>query len=303
MSGFPPKPGTAAYRVLAHLETILPRRPRATAGMVAGELRGLTPSQVRDALEAAHDAGYVNREHEVGLTGRGPVFYELVRRTTGELVVGGGSPDRDTRPFGAPGAEAAAEDGPWLTSAGDPAHEPRGVIEPVVNPNPETVAAESPQPPAPVLPRHDPAAALSKVVAIHSRADGGFTADLERTPQLSDWLRATRGLPVAERDEPETVVPPAGGVVVNHNLGFEPGPTVQQLAAPAPAAEPVIPSGVQLDFAPGPDQFAVALASDGRLFCWRGTVPFVWSKEEARVLVQHLNRMDLDVLLEPEAGE
>ena len=283
MSGFPPKPGTAAYRVLAHLETILPRRPRATAGMVAGELRGLTPSQVRDALEAAHEAGYVNREAEISVGGRGPVFYELVRRTTGELAVGGGSPDRD-----------------FITGSGDPAHEPRGVIEPVVNPNPETVAAESPQPPAPVLPRHDP---ISKVVAIHPRADGGFTAELERTPQLSDWLRATRGLPVANRDEPETVVLPAGGVVVNHNLGFEPGPTVQQIVASAVAAEPVIPSSVQLDFAPGPDQFAVALASDGRLFCWRGTVPFVWSREEARVLVQHLNRMDLDVLLEPEAGE
>ena len=294
MSGFPPKPGTAAYRVLAHLETILPRRPRVTAGMVAGELRGLTPSLVRDALEAAHDAGYVNREHEVGLTGRGPVFYELVRRTTGELAVGGGSPDRDTRPFGAPGAEAAAEDGAWLTSAGDPAHEPRGVIEPVVNPNPETVAAESPQPPAPVLPRHDPAAAISKVVAIHPRADGGFVAELERTPQLSDWLRATRGLPVAERDEPEVHVPP-------------PFPAQVFVAAAEPAeslpSEPVIPSSVQLDFASGPDQFAVALASDGRLFCWRGTVPYVWSRDEARVLVQHLNRMDLDVLLEPEAGE
>lgn len=292
MSGFPPKPGTAAYRVLAHLETILPRRPRATAGMVAGELRGLTPSQVRDALEAAHEAGYVNREAEVGISGRGPVFYELVRRTTGELALGGGSPDRDTRPFGAPGAEAAAEDGAWLTSAGDPAHEPRGVIEPVVNPNPETVAAESPQPAAPVLTGHEPAAAISKVVAIHPRADGGFTAELERTPQLSDWLRATRGLPVAERDEPEVHVPP-------------PFPEQVFVAAAEPAeslpSEPVIPSGVQLEFAPGPDQFAVALASDGRLFCWRGTVPFVWSKEEARVLVQHLNRMDLDVLLEPEA--
>lgn len=275
MSGFPPKPGTAAYRVLAHLETIMPRRPRATAGMVAGELRGLTPTQVRDALEAAHEAGYVNREAEVGISGRGPVFYELVRRTTGELAVGGGSPDRD-----------------FITGSGDPAHEPRGVIEPVVNPNPETVAAESPQPPASVLPRHDPAAALSKVVAIHPRADGGFTAELERTPQLSDWLRATRGLPVAERNDPEVHVPP-------------PFPEQVFVAAAEPAeslpSEPVIPSSVQLDFAPGPDQFAVALASDGRLFCWRGTVPFVWSKEEARVLVQHLNRMDLDVLLEPEA--
>lgn len=276
MSGFPPKPGTAAYRVLAHLETILPRRPRATAGMVAGELRGLTPSQVRDALEAAHEAGYVNREAEISVGGRGPVFYELVRRTTGELAVGGASPDRDL-----------------VAGSGDPAHDPRGVIEPVVDPNP---------PPAPpTLEAHEPATALSKVVAIHPRADGGFSADLERTPQLSDWLRATRGLPVAERDEPETVVLPAGGVVVNHNLGFEPGPTVQQIVASAVASEPVITPGVQLDFAPGPDQFAVALASDGRLFCWRGTVPFVWSKEEARVLVQHLNRMDLDVLLEPEA--
>lgn len=290
MSGFPPKPGTAAYRVLAHLETILPRRPRATAGMVAGELRGLTPSQVRDALEAAHAAGYVNREAEVGISGRGPVFYELVRRTTGELAVGGGSLDHDTRPFGAPGAEAAAEDGAWLASAGDPAHEPRGVIEPVVDPHPValTAAAAAPQP--------------AKVVSIKPMQYSP-EADLERTPQLSDWLRATRGLPAAERDEPDAVVLPAGGVVVNHNLGFEPGPTVQQIVASAVAAEPVIPSGVQLDFAPGPDQFAVALASDGRLFCWRGTVPFVWSKEEARVLVQHLNRMDLDVLLEPEAGE
>ncbi len=260
MSGFPPKPGTAAYRVLAHLETILPRRPRATAGMVAGELRGLTPSQVRDALEAAHEAGYVNREAVIGISGRGPVFYELVRRTNGELAVGGGSPDRDQ-----------------VTGSGDPVHEPRGVIEPVVDPNP---------PPAPpILEAHEPAAALSKVVAIHPRADGGFSADLERTPQLSDWLRATRGLPVADRDEPDTLVLPAVA------------------AAASPGPEAVISPGVQLDFSPGPDQFAVALASDGRLFCWRGTVPFVWSKEEARVLVQHLNRMDLDVLLEPEADE
>lgn len=272
MSGFPPKPGTAAYRVLAHLETILPRRPRATAGMVAGELRGLRPSQVRDALEAAHEAGYVNREAEIGISGRGPVFYELVRRTTGELAVGGGSPDRDQ-----------------VTGAGDPAHEPRGVIEPVVDPNPP-----------PILEAHDPAAQIGKVVSISQRREGA-EVEIERFPQLNDWLRATRGLPVAERDEPETVVLPAGGVVVNHNLGFEPGPTVQQIVASAVASEPVITPGVQLDFAPGPDQFAVALASDGRLFCWRGTVPFVWSKEEARVLVQHLNRMDLDVLLEPEA--
>lgn len=264
MSGFPPKPGTAAYRVLAHMELMHPRRPRATAGMIAGELRGLTPTQVRDALEAAHDAGYVKREHEVGLTGRGPVFYELVRDTSGALAGDGTEPDRPLS----------------------------GVIEPVVNPNPETVAAESPQPAAPVLTGHDPAAALSKVVAIHPRADGGFTAELERTPQLSDWLRATRGLPVAERNDPEVHVPP-------------PFPEQVFVAAAEPAeslpSEPVIPSSVQLDFAPGPDQFAVALASDGRLFCWRGTVPFVWSKEEARVLVQHLNRMDLDVLLEPEA--
>lgn len=275
MSGFPPKPGTAAYRVLAHLETILPRRPRATASMIAGELRGLTPQQVRDALEAAHEAGYVNREAEISIGGRGPVFYELVRGTTGDLAVGGASPARD-----------------HVTGSGDPAHEPRGVIEPVVDPNP---------PPAPpILEEHEPAAAISKVVAIHPRADGGFSAEIERTPQLSDWLRATRGLPVAERDEPETVVLRAGGGLVDHNLDFQPGP-VQQLTAQAPPAEPVIPPGVQLDFASGQDQFAVALASDGRLFCWRGSVPFVWSREEARVLVEHLNRMDLDVLLEPEA--
>ncbi|HPM24814.1 MAG TPA: hypothetical protein PLP66_12975 [Phycisphaerae bacterium] len=143
MNTFPPKPGTVAYRVLAHLETILPRRPRATVGMIAGELRGLTPSQVRDALEAAHDAGYVNRDHQIGTGGRGPVFYELVRRTTGELVVGGGSPDRDASPFGAPGAEAASDDGAWLTSSGDPADEPRGVIEPVVDPHPPVARLRS----------------------------------------------------------------------------------------------------------------------------------------------------------------
>lgn len=81
-----------AYRVLAYLETLLPGRPRGTAGMVAGELRGVTALQVRDALEAAHEAGYVNREAEFGPGGRGPVFYELVRTTTGALAVGGGEP-------------------------------------------------------------------------------------------------------------------------------------------------------------------------------------------------------------------
>lgn len=269
MSGFPPKPGTAVYRVLAHLETILPRRPRATAGMIAGELRGLTPMQVRDALEAAHEAGYVNREAEISVGGRGPVFYELVRGTSGELAIGGASPDRD-----------------YVTGSGDPAHEPRGVIEPVVDPHPValTAAAAAPEP--------------AKVVSIKPMQYSP-EADLERTPQLSDWLRATRGLPVAERDEPETVGLPAGGVLLDHKLSFDPGPVA---AAASPGPEAVFPPGVQLDFAPGPDQFAVALASDGRLFCWRGTVPLVFTKEEARVLVQHLNRMDLDVLLDLEAG-
>ncbi len=89
MNTFPPKPGTVAYLVIAFLEAKLPARPRATVGAIAGELRGVTPSQVRDALEAAHTAGYVNREYEAGPGGRGPVFYELVRNTLGELAVGG----------------------------------------------------------------------------------------------------------------------------------------------------------------------------------------------------------------------
>lgn len=291
MSTFPPKPGTVAYRVLAHLETILPKRPRATAGMIAGELRGVSAIQVRDALEAAHEAGYVNREAERTVLGRGPVFYELVRNTTGELAVGGAG----LRTYSVP-PPARREEESMLTGTGA-APPAGGIIEPVVDPNPEKAAAESPQPPAPVLPGHEPAAALSKVVAIHSRADGGFTAELERTPQLSDWLRATRGLSVAERDEPEVHVPLRGDVV---DASFEPGPTLQQLAALPP--EPIIPPGVQLDFTAGPDQFAVALASDGRLVCWRGSVPFIFSKDEARVLVQHLNRIDIDALLDLEGG-
>lgn len=258
MSGFPPKPGTAAYRVLAYLETILPRRPRATAGMVAGELRGLTPVQVRDALEAAHAAGYVNREAEVSVGARGPVFYELVRNTAGDFAVGGAG----LRTYSVP-PPALREEQMMLT--GTAATAPSGgVIEPVVEPIPEPPATDTAAP-----------------------------IESEPTPQLSDWLRATRGLPVAERDDPEVHVPP-------------PFPAQVFVAAAGPAAslppEPVIPSSVQLDFAPGPDQFAVALASDGRLFCWRGSVPFVFTRAESRVLVQHLNLMDLDVLLDLEGG-
>lgn len=258
MSEFPPKPGTAAYRVLAHLETILPRRPRATAGMIAGELRGLTPSQVRDALEAAHAAGYVNREAEFGAFGRGPVFYELVRRTSGELALGGGSSDRD-----------------GVTGSGDAAHEPRGVIEPVVDPHPEA---------APILERHPGAFTsqpLSKVVAIRPTSDGA-DVEIERTPELADWLAATRGGADLEREVAVSVA----------------ADRVRTAAEPAPA--PAVT--VALDFAaPGCDQFAVALASDGRLHCWRGVVPYVFSKAEARALVDYLNRIDLEPILEGEA--
>jgi hypothetical protein len=281
MSGFPPKPGTAAYRVLAYLETILPRRPRATAGMVAGELRGLTPVQVRDALEAAHAAGYVNREAEVSVGARGPVFYELVRNTAGDFAVGGAG----LRTYSVP-PPALREEQMMLT--GTAATAPSGgVIEPVVEPIPEPPATDTA---API--ESEPTARSAKVVSIERRMGNG-EVELEPTPQLSDWLRATRGVPVAERDDPEVHVPP-------------PFPAQVFVAAAGPAAslppEPVIPSSVQLDFAPGPDQFAVALASDGRLFCWRGSVPFVFTRAESRVLVQHLNLMDLDVLLDLEGG-
>lgn len=291
MNTFPPKPGTVAYRVLAHLEAILPRRPRATVGMIAGELRGLTPSQVRDALEAAHDAGYVNRDHQIGTGGRGPVFYELVRRTTGELVVGGGSPDRDASPFGAPGAEAASDDGAWLTSSGDPADEPRGVIEPVVDPHPPVVEA-------PILSEHAtaPPAALAQVVNIR-RVAPAEAVDVD-LPPLGDWLRAAHGVPlerggaaapgaVAADPDPREVPHTVSGLLLEHRLEFDPGP----IAAPTPEVT------VALDFAPGPDQFAVALSSDGRLHCWRGVVPYVFSRLEVQQLVDYLNRVDLDDLL------
>lgn len=264
MSSFPPRPGTVAYRVLAHLETLLPRRPRATAGMLAGELRGLTPQQVRDALEAAHEAGYVNREAEIGASGRGPVFYELVRNTQGELAVGGADP---RAPAASPAAAETADD-VFLTGTGAPAH-PGGVIEPVVPADPLDPAVPDG---APVLERHADAFSskpISKVVQIRPTGDG-FEVEVERTPELADWLRSTAApVPLSE--------------------------------PPAPDAEPVAalpPVTASLDFAPGSDQFAVALASDGRLHCWRGVVPYVFSREEARALVDYLNRIDLAPLLE-----
>lgn len=235
-ANFPPKPGTVAFRVLAHLEAILPRRPRATAGMIAGELQGVTPLQVRDALEEAHAAGFVSREAEVGPTGRGPVFYELVRTTTGAPATGGSGNARDQL---------------------------RGVIDPVVDPNPAG---------APLLEGHAGAEPIGKVVSIRQRADGGADVDIERMPELSAWLQST--LP---SDRPS------------------PGP-VEVLPDPPPATV-----SVSLDFANGPDQFAVALVSDGRLHCWRGVVPYVFSRAEARALVDYLNRIDLEPILEGEA--
>lgn len=271
MNTFPPKPGTVAYRVLAHLETILPRRPRATVGMIAGELRGLTPSQVRDALEAAHDAGYVNRDHQIGTGGRGPVFYELVRRTTGELALSA-----------ARAVEQPDPDFDEIQGSGT-AVSPSGVIEPVVDPHP-------PEPDGPVLSEHATAGApLSRVVSIR-RTPQSLEVELERTPELSDWLRAAHGVPLARGGaaapgavaaEPEAaeVAFPAGGVMIGH----------------VPETPPDV--SVALDFAPGPDQFAVALSSDGRLHCWRGCVPYVFSRLEVRRLVDYLNRVDLDDLL------
>ena len=241
MNTFPPKPGTVAYRVLAHLETILPRRPRATVGMIAGELRGLTPSQVRDACEAAHQAGYLTRSFEDSGIGRGPVFYELVRGTTGTPAVSA-----------ARGVDDADESEPEPAAG--------GVIEPVVDPHPP--AAEA----AP--------AALAQVVNIR-RAATPEPVDVE-LPPLGDWLRAAHGVPL-ER----AVVPvPA---------------QVPELAPPVETA--VFPPDVKLDFAAGTDGFAVALSSDGRLHCWRGKVPYVFSRDEARALVDYLNRIDLDELL------
>lgn len=266
MNGFPPKPGTAVYRVLAYLETILPRRPRATAGMVAGELRGLTPQQVRDALEAAHEAGYVNREAEFGPSGRGPVFYELVRGTTGELAVGGAGLRTAAAGTSAP---APREDDVLLTGTGAPPP-PGGVIEPVVPA--DLPAAADANPPPLLLELHRGASGaqpVSKVVQIRPTGDG-FEVELERTPDLDSWLRG--GLaPVVPSD----------------------------LDAPDEAAAPAaVPVTGGLDFGPGADQFAVALASDGRLHCWRGVVPYVFSRAEVRALVNYLNGIDLEPLLE-----
>lgn len=245
MSTFPPKPGTVAFRALAHLEAMLPGRPRATAGMIAGELRGVTALQVREALEEAHVHGYVNREAEFSPGARGPVFYELVRGTNGELATG--VPPAVDR---------------LISGAGRPELEPRGVIAPVVDPNP-------PPADAPLLPAHAGHEPISKVVAIRPRADG-FDAEIEQTPELADWLR---GAKLGDASEPERAEVAERG----------PEPPVVTLA---------------VDFAPGPDQFAVALASDGRLHCWRGSVPFVFSRAEARRLIDYLNRIDLDPLLE-----
>jgi hypothetical protein len=268
MNTFPPKPGTVAYRVLAHLEAILPRRPRATVGMIAGELRGLTPPQVREACEDAHLAGYLNRSHEVSATGRGPVFYELVRGTTGELALSVARPVEEPEPV--------AEHIPTGTAL-----PPGGVIEPVVDPHPPVVDA--------------PPAALAQVVNIR-RVAPSEAADVD-LPPLSDWLRAAHGVPL-ER----------GGAVAPGAVAAEPEPRHVHIPAvslsfdlandPLPAATETPPQvTVALDFAPGPDQFAVALSSDGRLHCWRGVVPYVFSRDEARALVAYLNRVDLDDLL------
>lgn len=273
MSTFPPRPGTVAYRVLAYLETILPRRPRATAGMIAGELRGITALQVRDALEAAHAAGYVNREAEIGISGRGPVFYELVRNTAGEFAVGGAAPRGDSEAVAA-GGDAEA-DGPFISGSGS-APALGGVIEPVVDPNPESSA--------PALLMHDPARAIGKVVAIRPQEDG-FDADLEMVPDLAAWLRAA-----------PAPAPNADGAKAASAIDWGPYPFPQSGAVVA--TEPAVSVTVGLDFAKGPDQFAVALSSDGRLHCWRGVVPYVFSRAEARALVDYLNRIDLEPLLE-----
>lgn len=251
MSGFPPRPGTVAFRVLAHLESLLPGRPRATAGMVAGELPGCTPQQVRDALEDAHVHGYVNREAEFPYGTRGPVFYELVRTTTGELA------------SGAQAREQERESARMLRGSGNPEHEPRGVIEPVVDPNPEPAAP-------PALQGHAGAEPVGKVVSIRPMPDGGFETELERIPELSAWLHGDRGAAALPLEQVNTTAP----------------------------VEEAAPVTVALDFAPGPDQFVVALASDGRIHCWRGSVPFIFTRAEARTLIEYLNRVDLDPVLE-----
>lgn len=278
MNTFPPKPGTVAYRVLAHLEAILPRRPRATVGMIAGELRGLTPSQVRDACEDAHLAGYLNRSHEVSATGRGPVFYELVRRTTGELALSA------ARAVDEPAA------GDFLLEGSSGEVQPSGVIEPVVDPHPPVADA-------PILSEHAtaPPAALAQVVNIR-RVAPGQSEDVD-LPPLADWLRAAHGVPLARGG---AAAPGAVAAEPEGPEAFVPASSVSlQVDKPALPASTELPAEVTvaLDFAPGPDQFAVALSSDGRLHCWRGCVPYVFSRLEVRRLVDYLNRIDLDELL------
>ena len=186
----------------------------------------------------------------MGPSGRGPVFYELVRTTSGGLAVGGAAQLGESHQLVNRDAQA------FLTAGGE-STSPSGVIEPVVDPNPPEAS--------PPLLLHDPAAALSKVVAIHPRPGGSVDVEIARMPELDAWLHARHD--TADLAEP---------------------------GAEAPAA----PVHVALDFAPGTDQFAVALASDGRLLCWRGVVPYVFPRAEARALIDYLNRIDLEPLLD-----
>ena len=89
-----------------------------------------------------------------------PVFYELVRGTNGELATG--VPPAVDR---------------LISGTGRSDLEPRGVIAPVVDPNP-------PSADAPLLPAHAGQEPISKVVAIRPRADG-FDAEIEQSPELA----------------------------------------------------------------------------------------------------------------------